>query len=159
MSTTTRRLDAIPSFLIFLSRGRRATTLLQLRIFFSRDSLFLFPLSATTSFYYYYKDRLAIARRSLEDRSATNVSLTCVLVSCVIGIGLVVLASSSTLYGKVPCLILKKTNRLTQAVVFSVRRVVVYYSCSSAKREGLSTHTYTTGMLSRTLYYAQHHGH
>ena len=34
-----------------------------------------------------------------------------------VGVWLVVLASSSILYGKVPRLIAKKTNRLTQAVV------------------------------------------
>ena len=38
---------------------------------------------------------------------------------CVVGVWLIVLASSSTLYGKVPRLILKKTSRLTQAVVVS----------------------------------------
>ena len=38
---------------------------------------------------------------------------------CVVSVWLVVLASSSTLYGKVPRLILKTTGRLTQAVVVS----------------------------------------
>ena len=77
----------------------------------------------------YNKDRLAIAIRSLKDRCVTIVSLTQVLVLCVVGVWFVVLASSSTPYGKVPHLILKKTSRLTQAVVvpkaFPVRRVVV----------------------------------
>ena len=44
-------------------------------------------------------------------------------VSCVVCSGLVVLAPS-TLYGKVPRLILKKTNRLTQAVIFSRRHLL-----------------------------------
>ena len=65
------------------------------------------------------KDRLAIAIRSLRDRCVTSVSLTQVLVQCVVGVRLIVLASSSTLYGKVPRLILKKTSKLTQAVVVS----------------------------------------
>ena len=65
--------------------------------------------------------------------------------------GLVVLASSSTLYGKVPRLILKNTNRLMQAVVVSSRSHFLcgafLCNCSSAEeREGL---------FSRTLY-AQH---
>ena len=64
------------------------------------------------------KDRLAIATRSLKDRSVTIVSLTQVLVSCVVGVWLVELPSSSIMYWKVPRLIVKKTNRLTQAVVF-----------------------------------------
>ena len=56
--------------------------------------------------------------RSLKDRCVTIVSLTQVLVLCVVGVWLVVLASSLILYRKVPRLIVKKTNRLTQAVVF-----------------------------------------
>ena len=64
------------------------------------------------------KDRLAIATRSLKDRSVTIVSLTQVLVSCVVGVWLVELPSSSIMYWKVPRLIVKKTNRLTQAVAF-----------------------------------------
>ena len=40
-------------------------------------------------------------------------------VKCVVGVWLVVLASSSTPYGKVPRLILKKISRLPQAVVVS----------------------------------------
>ena len=89
----------------------------------------------------YYKDRLAIAIRSLKDRRITTISLTQVLVSCVAG---VVLESSSILYGKVPRLAVKNTNRLTQAVVFFRRH---YYlcgallcTCSSAERGGPSTH-------------------
>ena len=39
--------------------------------------------------YTYIKDRLAIARRSLMDRIVTIVSLTRVLVSCVVGVWLV----------------------------------------------------------------------
>ena len=54
--------------------------------------------------------------------------------------GLVVLASSSPLYGKVPRLILKKTNRLTQAAVFFRRHFLfgaLLCNCSSAEREGI----------------------
>ena len=71
--------------------------------------------------------------------------------------GLVVLASSPPLYGKVPRLILKETNRLTQALVFSrsyfLRCVVVKLFVSRAWR--LIIHTCKTGMFSNTLY-AQH---
>ena len=76
--------------------------------------------------------------RSLKDRIVTIVSLTRVLV-----FGLVVLASSLPLYGKVPRLILKKTNRLTQALVFSRRYSLcgaLMWNCSSAKHEGPSTY-------------------
>ena len=69
------------------------------------------------------------------DRIVTIVSLTRVLV-----FGLVALASSLPLCGKVPRLILKKTNRLTQAVVFSRRHFLcgaLLWNCSSAEREGL----------------------
>ena len=62
---------------------------------------------------------------------------------CVVGVWLVVLPTSSILYGKVPRLIVKKTNRLTQAVVFFRRHFMCGASlcnCSSAEREGLSTH-------------------
>ena len=65
------------------------------------------------------KYRLAIAICSLKDRCRTIVSLTLVLVSCVVGVWLIVLTLSLTPYGKVPRLILKKTSRLTQAVVVS----------------------------------------
>ena len=62
-----------------------------------------------------------------------------------VGVWLVVLASSSTLYGKVPRLILKKRSRLTQQVVsFSPRHFLfgaLLCNRSSAEREGLSTHT------------------
>ena len=61
------------------------------------------------------KNRLAIDIRSLKDRSVTIVSLTQVLVSCVVGVWLVELPSSSIMYWKVPRLIVKKTNRLAQA--------------------------------------------
>ena len=50
-----------------------------------------------------------------------------------VGVWLIVLASSSTPYGKVPCLILKKTSRRTQAVVVSegifcaARCCVIFY--------------------------------
>ena len=60
-----------------------------------------------------------------------------------VGVWLIVLASSSTLYGKVPRLIIKKTSRLTQAVVFFRRNFLcgaLLCNCSSAEREGLSTH-------------------
>ena len=65
-------------------------------------------LSVRQKAYYYcgLKDRLTIARRLLMDRIVTIVRLTRVLVQCVVG--LVVLASSPPLYGKVPRLILKK---------------------------------------------------
>ena len=44
------------------------------------------------------QDRLAIAIRSLKDRSVIIVSLTQVLVSCVVGVWLVQLPSSSIMY-------------------------------------------------------------
>ena len=57
---------------------------------------------------------------------------------------LVVLASSSTLYGKVPRLILKKRSRLTQQVVSFSRKHFLFGALlcnrSSAEREDLSTH-------------------
>ena len=62
-----------------------------------------------------------------------------------VGLWLVVLTSSPTLHGKVPRLILKKTTRLTQAVVFFRKHFLCgallcndYFS--SAEREGLSIH-------------------
>ena len=62
-----------------------------------------------------------------------------------VGVWLVVLASSSTLYGKVPRLILKKRSRLTQQVVSFSRRHFLFGALlcnrSSAEREGLSSHT------------------
>ena len=70
------------------------------------------------------------------------------------GVWLVVLASSPTLYGKVPRLILKKTSRLPQAVVFFRTHFLcgaLLCNCSSAQRGGLPAHC-TTGMFSRTLY-------
>ena len=90
-----------------------------------------------------YKDRLAIAIRLLKDRCVTIVSLTQVLVSCVVGVRLIVLASSSTLCGKVPRLILKKTSRLTLTIGLFRRHFLcgtLLCNCSSAEREGLSTH-------------------
>ena len=63
--------------------------------------------------------------------------------SCMVGLWLVELAaSSSILYGKVPHLIVKKTNRLTKAVVFIRRDFLcgaLLCNFSSAEREGLST--------------------
>ena len=62
-----------------------------------------------------------------------------------VGVWFVVLASSSTLYGKVPRLILKKRSRLMQQVIsFSPRHFLfgaLLCNRSSAEREGLSTHT------------------
>ena len=58
------------------------------------------------------------------------------------------------MYGKVPCLIVKKTNKLTQAVVFFRRNFMcgaLLCNCSSAERE-VYLHTCTTGMFSRTLH-------
>ena len=57
---------------------------------------------------------------------------------CVVGVWLVELLSLSIMYGKVPCLIVKKTNRLTQAVVFFRRHFLcgaLLCNCSSAERE------------------------
>ena len=102
------------------------------------------------------KDRLAIAIRSLKDRSVTIVSLTQVLVSCVVGVWLVELPSSSIMYWKVPRLIVRKTNRLTRAVVFFRRHFLcgaLLCSCSPAERE-VYLHMYN-GNVSRTLH-AQH---
>ena len=93
---------------------------------------------------HYIKDGLAIAIRSLKDRCVTIVSLTqVVLVQCVVVVWLDVLASSSILCGKVPRLIVKKTNRLTQAAVFFRRHFLcgaLLCICSSAEHEGLCTH-------------------
>ena len=62
------------------------------------------------------KDRLAIAIRSL--RCVTIVSLTQVLVLCVVGVWLVVLTSSSILYGKVTRLIVITLVCIFLEVVF-----------------------------------------
>ena len=67
---------------------------------------------------------------------------------------------TTVMYGKkLPSLILKKTNRLTQAVGFFRRHFlcgVLLCNCSSAERGGLFRHnTCTTGIFTRTLY-AQH---
>ena len=67
----------------------------------------------------------------------------------------VVLESSSTLYGKVPRLAVKKTNRLTKAVFYFRRHFLcgaLLCNCLSAERGGLSAHACTTGIYSRTLY-------
>ena len=75
-----------------------------------------------------------------------------------VDVWLIVPAWSSTLYGKVLHLILKKTSRLAQAVVFFRRHFLcgaLLCNLSSAEHEGISTHTCPTGMFSRTLY-AQH---
>ena len=61
----------------------------------------------------------------------------------------------NTVYGKVPRLIVKKTSTVTQAIVVFLRHFLsdaLLCNCSSAEREGLSTHTCTTGMFSRTLH-------
>ena len=94
------------------------------------------------------QDSLAIAIRSLKDRSVTIVSLTQVLVSCMVGVWLVELPSSSIMYWKVPRLIVKKTNRLTQAVVFFRRHFLcgaLLCNCSPAERE-VYLHICTTAM-------------
>ena len=60
-----------------------------------------------------------------------------------VGVWLVELASFSILYRKVPRLIVKKTNRLTQAVAFFRKHFLcgaLLCNCSSAEREVLSTH-------------------
>ena len=60
-----------------------------------------------------------------------------------VGVWLLVLASSLILHGKALRLIVRKTNRLTQAVVFFRRHFLcsaLLCNCSSAEREGLSTH-------------------
>ena len=70
--------------------------------------------------------------------------------------GLVVLASSLPLYGKVPHLILKKTNRLTQAVVFSRRHIFCEARCCGiGHQQTVKVYLCTTRMFNRTLY-AQH---
>ena len=77
--------------------------------------------------------------------------------SCVVGVWLVELPSSSIMYWKVPRLIVKRTNKLTQAVVFFRRHFLcgaLLCNCSSAERE-VYLHMYSTGMFSRTLH-AQH---
>ena len=63
---------------------------------------------------------------------------TLVTTKCLVGVWLIVLASSSTLHGKVPRLILKKTSRLTQAVVvfegiFGAARCCVIFHRQSMK--------------------------
>ena len=56
---------------------------------------------------------------------------------CVVGIWLVVLASSSILYGKVPRLIEKKTNRVAQAVVFSEGNFCAARCCVIVHRQSV----------------------
>ena len=86
------------------------------------------------------QDRLAIAERSLKDRSVTTVSLACVLVSCVVDvwlgcIGVVLNTVRESVTSD------SKENEQTDAdsrlfsKAFPVRRC----TCSSAEREGLST--------------------
>ena len=78
---------------------------------------------------------------------------------CVVGVWLVELPSFSIMYGKVPCLIVKKTNRLTQAVIQSSFFEGIFCAercCVIVHRQSLrSIYTCTTGMFSRTLH-AQH---
>ena len=72
--------------------------------------------------------------------------------SCVVGVWLVELPSSSIMYWKVPRLIVKKTNRLTQAVVFFRRHFLcgaLLCNCSPAERE-VYLHMYN-GNVSRTV--------
>ena len=56
------------------------------------------------------------------------------------GLGLVVLASCPTLYGKVPRLILKKTNRLTQAVVSSRRYFCAARCCEIVRQQTVNAY-------------------
>ena len=76
------------------------------------------------------------------------------LVSCVVGVWLVELPSSSIMYWKVPRLIVKKTNRLTQATVFC-RRHFLYgaflCNCSPVEREVYLHMTCTTGMSAESF--------
>ena len=68
--------------------------------------------------------------------------------------GLVVLVSSPQLYGKVPRLIPKNTNRLAQAVVFFRRHFLcgaLLWNCSSAERECLSKRTYNGNVQKNPL--------
>ena len=60
------------------------------------------------------------------------------------------------MYGKVPRLIVNKTNRLTQAVVFFREHFCAERCCVIVHRQSVrSIYTCTTGMFSRTLH-AQH---
>ena len=90
---------------------------------------------APSNYLFIGEDRLAIAIRSLKDRCVTIVNLTQVLGYCVVG---VVLESSSILYGKVPRLAVKKTNRLTQAVVFFQRHFLCGALLCNVHRQRLS---------------------
>ena len=74
-----------------------------------------------------------------------------------VGVRLIVLVSSSTPYAKVPRLVLRKTNRLTQAVVvsegiFCAARCCVIFHLQNMK---FYLHRCPTGMFSGT-FYAQH---
>ena len=76
--------------------------------------------------------------------------------SCVVGVWLVELPSSSIMYWEVPRLIVTKTNRVTQAIVCFRRHFLcgaLLCNCSPAKRE-VYLHMYS-GNVSRTLH-AQH---
>ena len=76
--------------------------------------------------------------------------------SCVVGVWLVELPSSSIMYWKVPRLIVKKTNRMTQAIVFFQRDCLcgaLLCNCSPAERE-VYLHMYN-GNVSKILH-AQH---
>ena len=67
--------------------------------------------------------------------------------SCVVGVWLVELPSSSIMYWKVPRLIVKKTNRLTQAVVFFEGIFCAERCCVIIHRQSVrSIYTCTTGM-------------
>ena len=101
------------------------------------------------------KDRLAIAIRSLKDRSVTIVSLTQVLVQCVVGVWLIVLASSSTLYGKVPRLILKETSRLTQAAVVSEGIFCAARCCVIFHRQSMKVYLHMSNGNVQQNFYAQ----
>ena len=57
-----------------------------------------------------------------------------------VGVWLIVLASSSTLYRKMPLNKQADAGSRLFSKTFSVRRVVVLLNCSSAEREGLSTY-------------------
>ena len=70
-----------------------------------------------------------------------------------VGVWLVELPSFSIMYGKVPCLIVKKTNRLTQAVVFFRRHFLcgaLLCNCSSAERE-VYLHKYNGNVQQKPL--------
>ena len=89
------------------------------------------------------QDWLAVARRSLMDRIVTIVSLTRVLVLCVVGVWLVCISAVPTNVRESTTPDSKTKSRLTQAVVFSQRHFLcgaLLWNCSSAELEGLFTH-------------------